>query len=171
MNNFQLWSLFLRALFLLMVASEPVTHRPDGAYPFRPAEFSTKCMGESSFCPLSTARSYDGYRWKHEVKHTRNLLPRLLTTISLLIIKWQSHPRCLRQLCFGPECVAHGQPLGTVACRSRIRRYSQALLDATSYAIWQGYDGARWPKAVGKVAPELSSTLPLSSGAPGFYWD
>ena len=54
--------------------------------------------------------------------------------------------------------------------------YHSALQNATSYAAWQGFDGARWPKAVGKTTPELSDTLPSTKAAGAqrgnaFYWD
>jgi hypothetical protein len=49
-----------------------------------------------------------------------------------------------------------------------LSRYLDALPNATWYAKFQGYDGARWPKATGRPNPRYSNTLPpteLSNGA------
>jgi hypothetical protein len=41
------------------------------------------------------------------------------------------------------------------------------------YASYQGYEGARWPKACGVPNPKMSNTLPPSESSNGtaVYWD
>jgi hypothetical protein len=51
--------------------------------------------------------------------------------------------------------------------------YIDSLPNASWYAQYQGYDGARWPKACGVPNPRYSNTLPPSQRSNGtaVYWD
>ena len=51
--------------------------------------------------------------------------------------------------------------------------YIDALQNASWYAAYQGYEGARWPKAAGRPNPRYSNTLPPSkmSNGTAVYWD